>query len=261
MIVTTSYNPSETIVGRSRQWAAELGAQWVPRRRLSIRQLRERYATAGILLQTERQLQYYPEGEDFLYFHPSMAHVRIKRLERGEPDPMLELSGARPGDAILDCTAGLASDALVFSYAAGASGKVTALESERVLALLLREGLQAYPTDLAPLEEAMRRIEIRHAEHLSYLRSQPDDSCDIVYFDPMFRLPLEDSSAISPLRQAANPHPLSPEAVKEAVRVARRRVVLKDHRDSPEFERLGFYRPKRTRTKITYGVIDCGTSS
>jgi hypothetical protein len=79
------------------------------------------------------------------------------------------------------------------------------------------------------------------------LRSLPDKSADIVYFDPMFRIPVEESSSISPYRFIANPEPLSLEAVTEAVRVARRKVILKDHRDSPEFDRLGFANRKKCK--------------
>jgi hypothetical protein len=84
----------------------------------------------------------------------------------------------------------------------------------------------------------------------------PDRSVDIVYFDPMFRRPVLSSSALRPLRSQAEERPLSEAAVREAVRVARRRVVLKDHRDSGEFERLGFVRRRVSSSKVAYGVID-----
>lgn len=78
---------------------------------------------------------------------------------------------------------------------------------------------------------------------------------DIVYFDPMFREPITDSASINPLRHYANGEPLDEESVREAVRVARKTVVLKEARYSGEFERLGFSLPERGKSKITYGVI------
>ena len=45
------------------------------------------------------------------------------------------------------------------------------------------------------------------------------------------------------------------ESVREAVRVARKTVVMKEARSSGEFERLGFTLPERGKSKITYGVI------
>ena len=52
-------------------------------------------------------------------FHPSMGFVRLKRVLNGKPDPMLEASGMEEGDSVLDCTAGLGADALVFSGKGG----------------------------------------------------------------------------------------------------------------------------------------------
>lgn len=101
----------------------------------------------------------------------------------------------------------------------------------------------------------MRRIEVRHSHHLDYLKSLPDRSVDIVYFDPMFREPIAESASIHPLRHYANGEPLEMESVREAVRVARKTVVMKEARSSGEFERLGFTLPERGKSKITYGVI------
>lgn len=60
-----------------------------------------------------------------------------------------------------------------------------------------------------------------------YLKEQPDDSFDVVYFDPMFRIPVKKSSAMAPLRPLAYEKRLSAETVKEALRVAPR-VVIKE---------------------------------
>jgi 16S rRNA (guanine1516-N2)-methyltransferase len=53
----------------------------------------------------------------------------------------------------------------------------------------------------------------------------------------------------------ADPRPVSEETVREAKRVARRTIILKEHRDSKEFERLGFSEVHRSTTKLAYGVI------
>lgn len=102
---------------------------------------------------------------------------------------------------------------------------------------------------------ALRRINVVHSEHLDYLRAQPDRSIDIVYFDPMFRVPLTGSASISPLRQFANQAALSLESVAETVRVARKTVLLKEKALSGEFERLGFTELLRSNSKTSYGVI------
>jgi hypothetical protein len=255
MLVTTSYAPTGELEALAKRVAEQLGSKYVPRGNSSVRKLEERYRDPGILLVTNREWRYYSGGAGPLFFHPSLSLVRVKRLMRGESDPMIEASGAKPGDAVLDCTAGLASDAIVFSYIAGQDGRVTALESEFPLYVIVKEGLASHTTQIRELDEAMRRIELKHVHHLAELRQLPDNSYDIVYFDPMFRRPVKESSGIAPLRPFANTEPLQPEAVEEAARVARRSVVLKEQVDSGEFERLGFRKQVRSGANIAYGVI------
>ncbi|WP_040949278.1 class I SAM-dependent methyltransferase [Gorillibacterium massiliense] len=255
MLVTTSYQASPEMREQGKRAAQELNAKWVERRQMSLSALMKRYGEQGVLIFTEEKMVYHPDLESSIFFHPSTGYIRVKRMVKGQGDPLMEISGVQPGDSVLDCTAGLGSDSIVFSYAVGPTGSVTALESESIIALLLREGLAHYQAKLAALNDAMRRIQLVNAHHLEYLKSLPDKSVDIVYFDPMFRIPIEESSSISPYRNVANHDPLSEEAVTEAVRVARKKVILKDHRDSPEFARLGFDR-NRARYKSSYGVIE-----
>lgn len=263
LLVSTSHSPSPETVEASKRIAAELGCRWVPRGGMSVRKLSQAYGASSLFLQADDQLKLYADLVPDLsspepipmFFHPSMSFVRVKRLMQGEGDALMECSAAAPGDCVLDCTAGLASDSIVFSYVVGPSGRVTAVESAPSLHMLIREGLARYRTHLEPFNEAMRRIEVKRGDHERILEQLPDCSVDIVYFDPMFRNPIEDSSGIQPLRRMANHSPLSETAIRHARRVARKRIVLKEHRDGGEFERLGFERFNRSGTKITYGVI------
>ncbi|UJF36021.1 class I SAM-dependent methyltransferase [Paenibacillus hexagrammi] len=185
-----------------------------------------------MLLVTREEIRYYEEEQPALFFHPSMAQVRIKRLLRGEPDLLLEAAGVTAGDSVVDCTAGLASDSIVFSYAAGHTGTVTAVESEAVPAMLISEGLRTYESEIPELNEAMRRIHVIRMNHRIYLEQLDSKSVDIIYFDPMFRNPIDESSSISPLRARANYDALDVAAIEQARRVARKSIVLKEHRDS-----------------------------
>jgi len=258
MIVTTAAKPSEASLAKANLLAEELSGRLTLRRGQTLSQLMEAGGDDRLLVVLENEVRFY-EGstaEQPLYYHPSMAFVRAKRLLDGDKDPMITLSGCEPGDSVIDCTAGLAADSLVFSIAVGPSGVVTALESEPVLHAVVREGLRAYQSGLAPVDEAMRRIETKLAAHAEYLAGLPDNSADIVYFDPMFEEAIEESSAIGPLRSLANYGRLSEEAVRHAARVARKCVMLKEQKGSGEFERLGFTRCHTKKTsKITYGVI------
>lgn len=258
MIVTTTERPDEETIRHANRIAEELGCASVPRRRDTIRGLMRARPDAadGVLVAGPDGLRFIAPDEPPLFYHPSMAYIRAKRLREGGYDAMANAAGAQPGDAVLDCTAGLGSDALVFSVAVGAQGRVTALEASPVLHLIVREGMRAYKTELPDIDEAMRRIEHVKAEHLAYLRDLPDRSFDIVYFDPMFSKPVMESASLLPLRAMAEDSPLTEEAVREARRVARKSVVLKEHRDSKEFERLGFTRPRRTANAVAYGVIN-----
>lgn len=259
MIVTTSPKPSERAASQAARLAHELGGQLTQRGNWSVRKLGARSGDGRLIVVTENEVRYYEgQTDEPLYFHPSMAFVRVKRLRKGETDPLIELSRCRPGDRIIDCTAGFASDSLVFSYAAGADGRVDAVESEPVLCAIVREGLAGYRSSLDDVDEAMRRIVMHRADHLDYLKSLPDRSADIVYFDPMFRQPIHESSALQPLRAVANMNELSEQSIAEAKRVARKTVMMKEHQASGEFARLGFERHHVNTSKIAYGVITVG---
>lgn len=255
MIVTTSEGPTNQAVAAAKRLAEELSAVYVHRGQHSLRRMSRRLGEERLLVVTSHNLRYYEGGEPPLYFHPSMALIRIKRLISGESDPMLVAGSCAPGDEVLDCTAGLGADSLVFSFAVGARGRVTALESEPVLAALVSDGLMRYDTGMVDVNEAMRRIELVAENHAERLAALPDNSYDIVYFDPMFRRPIQESSALQPLRQLANHSALAAASVTEAVRVARKAVVLKEHRWSGEFARLGFEQVQASTSKIAYGVI------
>lgn len=256
MIVTTAPSPTARTIEQAKRLAAELAATFAPRRRLSISKLLASSGDQRAIIVTDDEIRFY-DGEEMppLYFHPSMAFIRVKRLRKGESDPMIELSGCRPGDTVIDCTAGMAADSLVFSYAAGAAGNVIAIESEPILCVVVREGLAAYDSGLPDVDAAMRRIKLTCRDHHQFLVEQPDDSADIVYFDPMFRQPIMESSAIGALRSIANMDALTQEVVEQAKRVARRTVIMKEHQGSGEFARLGFEKRHVNTSKIAYGVI------
>lgn len=102
----------------------------------------------------------------------------------------------------------------------------------------------------------MRSIQTVHGEHQSIFKNMENKSVDVVYFDPMFEKPVTTSSSIVPLRSQALREPLTAEAVNNAKRIARKKVVLKDHRASGQFERLGFRLVRVSASAVAYGVID-----
>jgi 16S rRNA (guanine1516-N2)-methyltransferase len=255
VLITTSYDPSAELQDKAKRTAALWKGTLVPRGKDSLEKLQRKHGESTLLLVTEDEIRYYVDDQPAIFFHPSMAAVRIKRLLDGQPDLLLQASDVREGDTVLDCTAGLASDSIVFSFAVGSRGQVTALESERIPALLIQQGLASYNSNIPGLNEAMRRVQVKHAEHVAYMQSLETRSVDTVYFDPMFRSPIEESSSISPLRQLANMEDITTEAMEQAKRIARKSIVLKEKWNSGEFTRLGFEHVPRSNTKTTYGVI------
>ncbi len=255
-VVTTGHRAGAPELKLAAWFSARLGVPLVPRAGLSLPALVRRYGVSGVLVVSARRASYFCNGEE-LFFHPSLAKLRISEIKAGKTDWMIKAMALQPGDWVLDCTLGLGVDATVASFVAGNRGRVVGVESSPVLAALVEHGLKTY-SDHASREliEAMARIEVICADHLSYLKELPAESFDVVYFDPMFRKPLPKSAAINPLRFVANPAPLSVQAVQEALRVARRRVVMKETRDSGEFSRLGFTRIEGGKfSPVAYGII------
>ncbi len=241
------------------EFLAATGWEYVPRGRRSLGKLRSDTGALWVVVWGAGGPVLYGPGER-LFFHPNMAKNRISQHRRGlTVDVMERVVGVKRGDRFLDCTLGLGADAIVASYLVGAEGQVVGLESSEVLAYIVGFGMRYYKTDINWLKEAIERIEVIQANHLEFLRQQERGSFDIVYFDPMFRVPVTSSQALSPLRVFADHRPLSIEAVTEALRVARRRIVVKERKDSPEFQRLGIKRVVGGESsRVAYGIIEKG---
>lgn len=255
MFVTTSLKADRELVVLAKKVAAELRLPFVPRRG-SLEGIKQEYGSTWAVVVTREQIFVSTPGGAF-FFHPGMAKNRIKALKKGNNDQMVEAMALAPGDTVLDCTLGLGADATVASFAVGPEGKVVGLEKVPVVAFIVAKGMQEYDEDDPALIAAMRRVEVINADAGEYLRDLPDRSFDVVYFDPMFRQPVHESAAIKPLRYLAETEPLTPDLVAEALRVARRRVVVKERRNSPEFARLGITRISGGKhSSIAYGILE-----
>ncbi|MCY7835720.1 class I SAM-dependent methyltransferase [Bacillus haynesii] len=255
MIVTTSYRPTESTILTAEKISQTLGARFSERRKRPIRQIRQTEQDDVLVVGKERFELYHSEGEKF-FFHPNSAMFRAKRMLKGEPDPFVEAAQVEPGDKLLDCTLGLGSDAIIASLAAGEQGEVRGIEKSQLLAFLVEAGLQSWETGLDALDQAMKRIRVHSGDSIDYLLELDDDSADIVYFDPMFDDGIKESDGIAPLRKWAHSEFTLDGALHEALRVAKKRVVLKDHWKSPRFEKYGFRVKKRKTALFHYGVLE-----
>jgi len=241
LAVTTPLHPPPAEVEAALRAAERYGLPYVAREgRALSRVTAEVGAEAALVLSTARAVLSAGGAEHA--WSPGMGALRLKRYldaragKRSDPtarDPFLEAAGIVPGDAVLDCTAGLAADALVAAGAAGPGGRVLGLEASQALAAWTGEGLRRHRV------EAARRVEVIHADHGAWLRAAPAKSFDVVVFDPMFRHARAEPGGFDVVRRLSDPRPLAPEALAEARRVARRWVVVKDGAPGWDLARLG----------------------
>lgn len=255
LVVTTTQSKSGLNTDLE-EFLLETKLDFVNRTGRSIEQIQKEYEANGVIVWHKEGPILYIEGQKF-YFHPSMAKNRISVYRKlGNKDPFVLACGLQNNDEVLDCTLGLGADATVASFFCP-NGRVVGLESSSPIAWVVKWGMKLYKSKINWLDEAIHRIEVINNEHMSYLKSLPANSFDIVYFDPMFRKPLLKSLALSPLRILANHEPLTSESIKEACRIARRRVVVKELAGSSEFSRLGITTfSSSPNNKITYGIIN-----
>lgn len=256
MIVTTGRKPTADAEILAKNTAAKLNLKFVRREDFSTDALKKIYGAKNILIAKKNSLNLLTEDGE-LFFHPNTAHLRIKNLRQGEGDRLINAGKISAGMKILDCTLGLGSDAIVESFVVGELGKVVALEINPVIAEIVRHGMKNFSDDNEKILNAMRRVEIITADYLEFLKSAETNSFDLVYFDPMFRRPIKKSSGINPIRPIADKNPVSVEAIQEACRVAKFRVILKEHAKSGEFNRLGFKLAAGGKySSVSFGVID-----
>ena len=255
-IITTGRKSQIESITLAKKIAIKLKIPFVDRKNLPINELAELYNVTNVLVAKKNSLHLISSGNE-IFFHPSLSHLRIKNLINGEGDRMVEAMSLTRGMKVLDCTLGLGSDAIVESFVTGDEGNITAIEINPYLTAIVDYGLQTFIDERNEVTEAMRRIHVVNADYLDFLKSAATNSFDVVYFDPMFRHALERSCSLKPLREIVDHSAVSLNAINEACRVAKFKVVLKENAKSLEFERLGFkniYGGKYS--PIKYGIIE-----
>jgi hypothetical protein len=256
MIVTTSGRPDNQLIQLANEISLELNGTFIKRNKQAVQDMKSAFQDNLLVVGKNRLELHVIDHESPLFFHPNSAMFRIKRLQKGESDLLCETCGLKEGDSFLDCTLGLASDSIIASFVVGDTGYVKGIEASQSLAYIVKKGLQQWETGIKTFDEAMKRIEVTSSDHLSFLQSCPDKSYDVIYFDPMFEETIEASIGLLPLKSLANYSQLDVKTIKEAKRVGKRRIVLKDHWKSDRFMKLGFNVNIRKSAKFHYGVIE-----
>lgn len=256
LIVTTAGRTDSYMIEQAKGIAKDLESTFMVRNKTSISELQSRINDDFLVVGKSRLELYVLNGKEPLFFHPNSAMFRLKRIIRGEDDPFLEATKLQKGMTFLDCTIGLGSDCIVASFITGQTGSVIGIEGNRYLSYLVATGLKTWDTGIPEINAAMQTIEVIYSEHLDYLRSSASNSIDVVYFDPMFEENIAESKGIEALKKVAIYRDLSFEIIEEARRVAKNRIVLKDHWKSERFIKFGFKVNKRKTSKFHFGVLN-----
>ena len=255
MIVTTSGRYNEHALQKAKDIAMRYDLYFVMRKKLSVKEIKERYSDDVLVVGNDEMSITLLSDNNTVKYHPNFSMVRAKRLLNNDNDALVDAAELKPGMSFLDCTMGLAADSVIASLTVGTSGQVTALEQSFILYLLAKEGLASYDTNIKMLNDAMRAIETVHQNHTDYLEKLPDNSFDIVYFDPMFDEEINDSQSLRLITEVTHTEILSQKTIDEAKRVAAKKIVMKDHFRSSRFEQFGFMQQVRKTSKVHYGII------
>jgi 16S rRNA (guanine1516-N2)-methyltransferase len=255
--ITTTRDPDESLINKAYGIAKELDIPYVKRGNYSINKISLMNKIDYFLFVEKDKIVL--KGEDNTFFwHPSTSGLKLNAIKEGFNQPMIEAMNLKEGDSVLDCTLGMATDAIVFASIVGKKGSVVGTEVNKYIACITKNGLKDYKDVDEQTKIFMERIEVINSSYEEYILSQPDNSFDVVYFDPMFIKPNKKSAAINSLRPFAQQGELKKENLIQALRVCKNRVVIKERSGSGEFERLGIekcYGNNKFGT-VAYGVIE-----
>lgn len=121
-IITTGGRFDEHSEQLAMEAAEVLDYPIIERKKRSVARLQQQYGTDVIVAGKNRFDLYRIGMDEPFFFHPNSAAFRLKRLIKGEMDPLVEVAQLKRGDSFLDCTLGLASDSIIASFITGDSG-------------------------------------------------------------------------------------------------------------------------------------------
>ena len=245
-IVTTSVKTTLELNDSAQKLADELNLEYVKRNKTTIKQLLE--TAKGVIVVYKNKLSYFENDSEF-FFHLDTTALKIKNSDN---EPLVEIIGKEKQN-VLDCTMGLAGDSILLSYY---GHNVTSIEKNKIIYLITSNGLKNYISPSEEINKAMRKIITYNYDCIDYLKSTPDNSFDIVYFDPMFSHNIKESenlSGITPLADKSFPYE---EFIKEASRIGKDKIIIKAHFKDDIFEKYNFTRIVRKNTKFHFGFLE-----
>ncbi len=232
-VITTSHYAKQKAVEYCKELSKELGIPYYNRRHLN-KKLEAGEIDFYYVVDNSLNLSAIFKGQK-LSFHPGIAKIRMENYKNSFKDYLIESIKPEPNDIIYDGTFGLGQDALFLAYFCS---KVVGTEASKVIYTVVSHGLKHYIPKDPWVKEAMEKIEVHNANMKEYLQKIPDKYFDVVYCDPMFENPIYESSSLNPLRGFANYESITLEDVKNMIRVAKKRVIIKSHVKDTLFNRL-----------------------
>jgi len=223
LVVTTSLGAQAAVVDRARSVATACGGQFRPRRGgLPAWWKGGDFDLLYVVSAEGEQLRDAQEG---LSVHEGLLKLKCAS---GRGHPLLRAIAplkAEPVPLVLDATLGMAQDALHIT--AMLPTEVLGFEASRILASLTQAGLRKVMAQRPRWSAAAAKVRVEVRSSRAALAEMPDDSVPVVFMDPMFDSPLRAPPGYGLLRRCAEPDPLDSAWLRDAVRVAERRVVLK----------------------------------
>lgn len=256
--VTVSQKGEERLTPQAQAVAKQLGLPFVPRRGRSMTALKAVTGIPTFLMMAKEGPKFVSEENKAHTFHLSMAQLRLLRVQRGGGDPLLKAIGLAQLDSFLDCTAGLGSDSLLVAYGYPQCRKLLALEGNIGLAYITNYGMRHFCHEEEAVTKALRRIQVMAVRYESFLKAAPTASFDVVYFDPMFAVPVAESPQFLGLREDVLETPLTSEMLLEAARVAKYKVIVKERSFSPLWKNPFFHEQAGGKySRVAYGIHHC----
>ncbi len=256
VIVTTEKSPMRKIIEDAESLSKKFNVSYIPRRHKTINALKKKYGK-NVLVVSSGGLILHTASSNRLFFHPGLVKIRLLNFIRTGKEAMVEAMDLKKGDRVLDCNLGLAQDAIIAAFVA--EEDVVGVEKDPVIGEIVRRGLEVYKPKgkLSVAQEAFRKIKVNIGDNAEFLTAFPDNSFDIVYFSPMFIKPKWKCDVMQPFREVAVKDFVFPKTLKEAERVAKKRVVIKINKGIKEmFPFLEEYVLKPSATNVEYVYKD-----
>jgi len=232
--VTTSKNPKRHQNVKAIKISNDLNLPLINRDRKSIESLLNEFKMDYILIVERDRLLMKSLHSEF-FWHPGTAVKKLWEMNLGKQNSLVKAATI-----------------------VGPTCKIVGVEANEYISYLTHDGLNNYTQVRDYIKTDMKRIQVINTTYESFLSKQADNSFDVVYFDPMFRMAKQESHGINGLRDFAVHNSLSNTTLQEALRVCKNRVVVKERIGGGVFKELGI--TKRIGEikfgSVVYGYIE-----